>query len=372
MTLLRVFHGPIPVVGLPWAFSRAQRRLGHTSDYVLFDTFGSEWLLEGWDKNLRLTKKLISGRSFGINAAFRQARVGKFVLDCLTDYDVFHFYSGWSLFPGREKSCPLFPRYKDLPLLRFLGKKVVFYHIGCIDSKLRTNFSRKEPSLCKVCKTGIAGLCNDKETTSRCLTEKKYGHVIINGIPDMSDFDQEAVYVPAAIDLDMWKFKEVETEPKARGTKVIQVTGNIAVRGDVKGVRYAVQAIERLREDGYNIDLILIDKVPVRNMPSVIAEADIVIDNLLYGWYGLTAIEAMALGKPVIAYLHEPWLQFHCERFPRPPIIESGPRGLYSVLKEVISKEDFWRLGLSGRQYVEETHDPMKIGRKLIELYSSA
>jgi len=372
METLRIFHGPIPVVGLPWVFSRAQRKLGHTSDYVLFDTLDSEWLLEGWDKNLRLTKKLINRRSFGINAAFRQARVGKFVLNCLKDYDVFHFYSGWSLFPGREKSCPLFPRYRDLPILRLLGKKIVFYHIGCKDSKLRTNFSKHDPCLCRVCKVGLSGLCVDKETALRCSIERKYGHAVITGIPDMSDFDQESIYVPATIDADIWKFKENGNGTTAGTIKIIQVAGNLDLRGDVKGVGYTAQAVKRLKDSGYNIDFTMVDRVPSRSMPSVIGKADIVVDNLLYGWYGLTGIEAMALGKPVVAYLREPWLQFHCEQFPRPPIVEAHPQDLFNILKQLISKEDLARVGFEGRRYVEEVHDSLKIGRRLIELYSSA
>jgi len=371
MTSLRIFHGPIPVVGLPWAFSRAQRKLGHRSDYVLFDTFGSEWLLDGWDKNLRLTSKVIKGRSYGINAFFRHLKVGKFVLECIRDYDVFHFYSGWSLFPGKEKSCPLFPRYKDLPILRSLGKKIVFYHIGCRDSKLRSNFAKHDPCLCSICRVGLSGLCSDEETTLRCLMEKRYGHVLINGIPDMSDFDREAVYVPAAIDLDMWRLDKNENLSSSGTVKVVQVTGNLESRGDVKGIGYTKRAVEKLKESGYSVELVTIDRVPSRSMPSVIRSADIVVDNLLFGWYGLTAIQAMALGKPVIAYIREPWLRFHCERFPAPPVIGTHPNNLFETLKELISKQDLPKIGLQGPRYVSEVHDPLKIGQKLIELYSA-
>ena len=38
---------------------------------------------------------------------------------------------------------------------------------------------------------------------------------------------------------------------------------------------------------------------------SATAHADIVVDQLNAGWYGVFAIEAMALGKPVVAFLHE-------------------------------------------------------------------
>ena len=37
--------------------------------------------------------------------------------------------------------------------------------------------------------------------------------------------------------------------------------------------------------------------------------ADIVVDQLNAGWYGLFAIECMALGKPVVTFLHDEAVQ---------------------------------------------------------------
>ena len=34
-------------------------------------------------------------------------------------------------------------------------------------------------------------------------------------------------------------------------------------------------------------------------------DADIVVDQLNAGWYGILAIECMALGKPVVTFLHD-------------------------------------------------------------------
>jgi len=369
---LRILHGPIPLVGLPWAFSRAQRKLGHTSDYLIFDSSTSGWLLEGWDRDLRLSAPLIKGRSCGINFAFRHLKVAKFLLECIRKYDVFHFYSGWSLFPGLSNGVPFFPRYKDLPILKRLGKKIVFYHAGCRDSKLRSKFSKNIPSLCEVCKTGMTGGCNDQLTTAQCLMERKHGHRIVTGFPDMSDFDRESVYVPAAVDLDLWSPSENREKTSSQVLRVLQVTGNIETRGDIKGVQYTMEAVKRLKDEGHQIDLTFVDNVPVRSMPSIIEKADIVVDNLLFGWYGLTAIEAMALRKPVIAFLRQPWLKFHSERFSRPPIIQSRPDELHSVMKQAIMNGDLEEIGLEGRRYVEKVHNPLKIGQMLIDLYRSA
>src|SRR6058998_2007963 len=38
--------------------------------------------------------------------------------------------------------------------------------------------------------------------------------------------------------------------------------------------------------------------------------ADLLVDQLLTGWYGAVAVEMMALGKPVVCYLREDDLKF--------------------------------------------------------------
>ena len=40
------------------------------------------------------------------------------------------------------------------------------------------------------------------------------------------------------------------------------------------------------------------------------AQADLVIDQLLAGWYGGFAVETMAMGKPVVCYIRAEDLQF--------------------------------------------------------------
>ncbi len=370
---MRIFHGPISVTELPWVFSRAQRKLGHTSDFIVFDTSQSGWLIDGWDKNLNLAHRLIKRRSYGVNAIVsllvNNIKIGKLFTDCLKDYDVFHFYSGWTLFPGLWRTY-LFPRYWDLPILRSMGKRIVFYHIGCRDGKLRSRFSLLKPSVCAVCKVGISGVCTDEETIQRSMIERKYGHVIITGIPDMSDLDQFSTYLPTAIDLEKWQVTQKMTSPP-KDINIVQVTGNFKARGDIKGVSYTEQAVKKLQSEGHPVKLTFVDKVSSLEMPSVLSSADIVVDNLLFGWYGLTGIQAMALGKPVVAYLREPWLRFHCMNYSTPPVVNSDPEQAYHVLKRLISNYDLSKLGQEGRRYVEDVHNPLKIGQKLIELYES-
>jgi hypothetical protein len=97
-------------------------------------------------------------------------------------------------------------------------------------------------------------------------------------------------------------------------------------------------------------------------------QADLVIDQLLAGWYGGLAVEVMALGKPVISYLRRSDLVFIPPKMrDELPIIEADPDSIYSVLREwlTIKVGDLMERGVKSRDYVENWHDPVKIARRM-------
>lgn len=75
---------------------------------------------------------------------------------------------------------------------------------------------------------------------------------------------------------------------------------------NIKGTNYIIKIVNKLREKNINIDLRLINNIPNNEAKKIISESDVIIDQLVIGWYGMFAVEAMAFGKPVICYIdHE-------------------------------------------------------------------
>src|SRR5262249_48350106 len=98
------------------------------------------------------------------------------------------------------------------------------------------------------------------------------------------------------------------------------------------------------------------------------ARADILVDQLLLGWYGGAAVECMALGKPVICYIREDDLKFIPEEMRQElPIIHASSATIYAVLKEwlTVRRHELPALGRRCRAYVERWHDPLKIAAGL-------
>ena len=57
--------------------------------------------------------------------------------------------------------------------------------------------------------------------------------------------------------------------------------------------------------EGLAVDLEIVEGLHHEEARERYRDADIVVDQLNAGWYGVFAIEAMALGKPVVTFLHD-------------------------------------------------------------------
>jgi glycosyltransferase involved in cell wall biosynthesis len=120
-----------------------------------------------------------------------------------------------------------------------------------------------------------------------------------------------------------------------------------------KGSQYLIAAVEKLRKEGLPIELVLVEKVPNRQALELYRTADIVFDQCLIGFHGYFALEAMALGKPVMVYIRDP------ERYllapDECPFINAHRDKIEPLLRELVSDRPRLReLGVQGRKYIEK------------------
>jgi hypothetical protein len=156
-------------------------------------------------------------------------------------------------------------------------------------------------------------------------------------------------------------------QPARRKTKSVIIL-HIPTHREVKGTAYIETAIERLKSDGLSFEFRLL--APTLTQDQVrkeIAKADIYVDELRCGSYGITAIEAMASGKPTLTYIREDLV----EKYPHGlPLVNANPDTIYTKLKELILDEELrFVIGKKSREYVEKYHSLEVIGPKLLEIY---
>lgn len=71
----------------------------------------------------------------------------------------------------------------------------------------------------------------------------------------------------------------------------------------IKGTPFLVKVVEQLQGEGLPIEFRLLEKVPNDRLRTILSEVDIVVEQLVIGWHGIFALEAMALAKPVFSYI---------------------------------------------------------------------
>ena len=100
--------------------------------------------------------------------------------------------------------------------------------------------------------------------------------------------------------------------------------------------------------------------------------ADIVVDQLNAGWYGLFAIECMALGKPVVTYLHDDAVRRTEEAFGTTvPIVSATAETLREQLRPLVDDAaERKRRGAASRAYVELVHAEERVTDRLLDVYA--
>ena len=140
---------------------------------------------------------------------------------------------------------------------------------------------------------------------------------------------------------------------------------------DNKGTSYIIKGLEKLVEEGYNIKLNLVENLSHEELKEQYINCDIFVDQILAGWYGTAAIEAMSLGRPTICFVRESYFK-HINYGDKVPIINANPSDFYHVLKKSIDNKHLLpEIGLKSRQFVEEIHDVKKVTKSLISKYKS-
>jgi glycosyltransferase involved in cell wall biosynthesis len=307
---LRVTHCPVNIAGIAWENVQALRRLGVDAQLVVFER-GKLHHEADWslDRHGPLPLRL-----------WQQLRA---FVRLAPQTDVFHFYFGLTLLP---KSV-------QFPLLRALRKKSVFHYLGSdIRGKTRSE-----------------------------LAYGKRANAEIVGSYDAIGWVPEAHVIPPGLDLR--PFTPVPPSDAPRPL-VVHAPSN----REKKGTRFVIEACEQLP-----VELDIVEGVPHEEARARYARADIVVDQLNAGWHGVFALEAMALGKPVVTHLKPEVVERSAEGYGvRLPIVPASEDNLAEALRPLVEQPALRReVGTASRAYVEQVHDIDRIAARLLDLYRS-
>ncbi|MBN2075686.1 MAG: hypothetical protein JW762_09060 [Dehalococcoidales bacterium] len=297
--------------GIPQILSRQQKNEGIKSDVYMFrkdHPFGYEYDI------------LYERKGYFKNGYFPTLRgiVDNIIL--MSKYDVLHFHVSSLWHDG-----------KDCLLWKLMGKRVILHYHG---TKLRENGETRY--------------------------HERFTDVALVSTPDLLQHSLRAIWIPNPIDIQ-------ENMPINRVCSEEVNIFHSTTNWEGKGTAYIVDAVNQLKKEGYKIKFILNDKYKLhRELIEDIKQADIIVDQLLTGWYGVTAIEAMALKKAVCVFIREDLMKY----LPFLPFCIVSKNDLVQKLRALIVERELREeLGEKGRKFVEQVHDVKLVNEKVMRLY---
>lgn len=140
----------------------------------------------------------------------------------------------------------------------------------------------------------------------------------------------------------------------------------------VKGTDTVKQVFETLAEKYPQHRFVIKTGLPHETLLKEMGKADIIIDQLLVGWYGGQAVEAMALGKPVLSFIYPLYLglvEFGLEI----PVVNTNYWNLTQDLENLINSPELRQdLGEKGLAFVQKYHSAEKIADEYSRVYEKA
>jgi hypothetical protein len=332
---MRVLHAPAEIAGQASVLARGLRALGIDAHSLAYNPGFPQYTpdeMRPYDAQAPLPRYL------GYAASLAR-HIGR--------WDIYHFHFGRTLIP---------PHNPDLPLYQALGKRVVFHYHGCDIRNRAHMLAAHTHATCTECDP----FCVPARQKQILASARRFADAELVSTPDLLESAPHAQHLPVAAELAQYPFRPPSGPPKL----VVHAPTNRLI----KGTRYVEAAYELLRPRFPNVRFMTVEQIPWSGLRDLLAEADVIVDQVFMGWYGMVAVEAMAMGKPTLCFIRsdfEPRLH-DC------PIVRCTKEDIAERLAETLSDAtDRAALGARGRAYVEREHDARVIGARLVSLYRS-
>lgn len=319
---------------------RAERLLGFDSfsvvrtSYYITDEF--DWVLARIGKGNRTISFCLTYMAF--------------LAICILAEQV-HGYVEGGLLPARR------PRHfnsLELFVYRLLGIRLMIWTYGADVRTRSTTLKLGDPNCCTDCpQIGSACICDDIDGSNNFSRVARRATSVFS----MGDMIE---YTPGSRnDLFFWpidlmiqegkRYKPAYPSPDLdRSVRIVHAPNH----RQFKGTRYLEQAIASLQQEGIAIELILVERLSNDQALEIYRSADVIFDQCLIGFHGYFALEAMALGKPVMCFIRKPGeYLLHPEEC---PIINTHVDTLKADLRSLVERRaELGEIGRLGRQYIE-------------------
>jgi len=351
---LRVLHGCYEIAGQGMALAAGLNALGCEAHSLAYRV--------DWDG--RRPDFIVELDSMRGPLARMSAMLGAFAR-WAPHFDLFHFHFGTSFF-GSTYHRASFPGLADVPALKAMGKRVVFHFHGCEVRNRERMLGAHRLATCTECDP----FCIPENQRWLLTRATRLADRVFFSTLDLAESVPDGVHLPLAIDAARWEAASAAAplpdRARRNGVDGPVVIAHAPTHRLIKGTRHVEAAVDLLRREFPRLELNLIERRPWSEMPGLLAQCDILVDQVMMGWYGLLAIEGMAEGKAVVAYIRDDLRGRH----PDLPVVSAEPATLAAVLRDLI-RDPARReaLGAAGAVFARARHDGRAVAQTLLGHY---
>lgn len=338
----RVLHALTGAAGQARALSLALRESGVAADCVLLGESRLGYKADHYIKR--------SGNDL--------RDIVEFLKRNIDNYDIFHFH--FRPFFYENSRDHRFPSFLDLLLIKAAGKKIVFHFRG---SEVRFNDTFKKMSPYNYVDENTAHLINRFPDQAKRrhieLVESIADAVLVND-PEIGSYVGESTIINRIVDPGKFTYCGVSD------TDCPLIIHAPSRRG-VKGTDHILAAVETLRAEGLSFNFQLIENLNHDQALEAYKKADVIVDQLRIGWYGVLSVEAMSLGKAVLCYIRDDLaVNFNGKT----PLLNTNPDTITENLRRVIvDKQLRQSLSQNGYDWYTANHHRGVVTEKLIKVY---
>ncbi len=357
---LRVIHCPLIIANHSLVLSKYLKRLGVDSTVI---SYFRTWLNYAGDINLELDD---------LNQEQRQKKVQTFVDDFMTNeaakYDIFHFHFFESLawgssFGGWQSHVDKDPLW-DLQALKEMGKKIVISGHG---SDVRNNSKITYYQLKYLYPDLVLPYppLNRADQYQKIWQAAQFADAMVFGDSEMRKHVPQGMLIPYPIDLEPLEPYRNLSGMNGRPSILHAPTNN-----SFKGTRYVMRVLERVKQHyGDKLELRLIQGIPHREALKLYSGDGLAVDQINMS-FGLFALEAMYLGRPVICSMRMEEFTAEEPKASAPVISVDNEQDFYARTvgffegDRVFSKDEM-------TAYVVDNHAAEKIAAEYKNLYQA-
>lgn len=330
---MKILQLPTEIAGQAYLTAKGLREIGHdAANATLQNPYGYKF-----DYNLAMTSRPPLNRTRNPFLFFKLAH----------HYDVFHYHKS-----------PFFPKGLDLAYLKRL-KKPFFIEFWGSDIRIESLEKERNPFFTMPPK-------DSKKQIKRLEFWAKHTDEVIVSDHSMDIFLEpyfKNIHVVGQR-IDTKGLTPSYPDPLNQLPLIVHAPSNNAI----KGTKFVEKAIEELSHKKISFEYKRITNMTNTEAMECYKKADIIIDQLILGSYGIFACEAMALGKPVVCYIQESLIQTYPKNL---PIINANPNTIQNVLENLLIDGNYrHEAGIKSREFAQDYHDIQVVATKLINIYN--